>query len=99
MSAGVAVKVFMSSAALGFGPSQTETDSQDSRVRHPGSILERQRPPRVPQAHGPPQTEQTNASDSQEQPVVHRDVNWKISHVVQLQQVMINDPFSQVEQS
>ena len=35
--ASVAVKVFMSSAALGSGPSQTETDSQDSESMQLGS--------------------------------------------------------------
>jgi len=53
----------------------------------------------VPQAHRPTETEETNAPESQEQPVVKRDVNWKISHVVELQDVMIDDPLYQVKQS
>jgi hypothetical protein len=47
---------------------------------------------------GPPQQNEARPTDPEKQPIVEPDVNRKIADVVQGEQVMVNDPFDQVEQ-
>ena len=47
--------------------------------------------------HRPTEQQQANSTEPQEEPVVHRHVNWHVTDVMDAKEMMIDDSLNQIE--